>query len=589
MQKTNDLDSLRHSCAHLLAKAVLELWPGSYNAIGPSIENGFYQDFDLGNIKISESDLPKIEKKMREILPSWTHFEFNEVTLQEAEKLFKHNPYKLELAKEFASEGRKLTTNNPGGFLDLCKMKHVENPAKELRYFKLLSIAGAYWRGSEKNKMLTRIYGTCFPTKKELDEYLWQQEEAKKRDHRKIGKDLDLFLISENIGGGLPIFTPKGTMLRELIENYIVSVKKKAGYQFVWTPHIARAQIYKISGHLGKYDAMFSPMKLNEEDYILKPMNCPHHFQVYLSRPRSYKELPMYIAENGTVYREEKSGELSGLFRVRSLTIDDTHAIVRVESIHEELAKVINLIKKVLQDFGFKKFKARISTSDAKNQKKYIGPRRDWKKAETALKETAKKVGLDYEIGVGEAAFYGPKIDVMIKDSLGREWQLSTVQLDYQQPRNFNLMYTDKNGFRQPTAVLHIAMIGSIERFMGILIEHYSGKFPLWLSPVQVMIIPIADRHIKYASSIVDTIKLQRIRVELDSRQETVGSKIRDATLQKVPYVGIIGDNEISNIKYQKSKRNAAISVRTRKGKDLGQIKLSQFLNKLKEEIDKKI
>jgi len=587
MQKNNDLDSLRHSCAHLLAKAVLELWPGSHNAIGPSIENGFYQDFDLGNIKISETDLPKIEEKMRKILPSWTHFEFSEITLKEAEKLFKHNPYKLELAKEFASEGKKLTTNNPGNFLDLCKMTHVENPAKELCYFKLLSVAGAYWRGNEKNKMLTRIYGTCFSTKKELDNYLWQQEEAKKRDHRKLGKELDLFLISEQIGSGLPIFTPKGTILRELIENYLVSVKKKAGYQFVWTPHIARAQIYKISGHLGKYDAMFNPIELNGEDYILKPMNCPHHFQVYLSRPRSYKELPMYIAENGTVYREEKSGELAGLFRVRSLTIDDTHAIVRIESIHEELAKVINLIKKVLQDFGFKKFKARISTSDAKNQKKYIGPRRDWEKAETALKETAKKVGLDYEIGVGEAAFYGPKIDVMIKDSLGREWQLSTIQLDYQQPKNFNLMYIDEKGLSRPTAVLHIAMIGSIERFVGVLIEHYSGKFPLWLSPVQVTIIPIADRHIKYVSSIVDTIELQRIRVELDSRQETVGSKIRDAALQKVPYMGIIGDRETESRALKVEDRK--ISVRTREGKDLGQMKFSAFLQKLKEEIDKKI
>lgn len=574
------LEHLRHSAAHLLAAAALELWPGTKNAIGPSIENGFYQDFDFGNVKISDTDLEKIEKKMHGLVQGWGTFQKREVSADLARKDFAHNPYKLELIEEFAKEGKKITENDPGNFLDLCKGGHVENPKDELKYFKLLSIAGAYWRGSEKNKMLTRIYGTCFSTKEELDKYLWQLNEAKKRDHRKLGKELDLFLVSDQVGSGLPIFTPKGTVIRSVIEDYLTETKRQNGYQFVWTPHIAKSQIYQTSGHWGKYDAMFNPMKLDEEEYTLKPMNCPHHFQVYMNKPKSYKDLPFRIAENGTVYRNEKSGELGGLLRVRSLTIDDTHTFIRVSQTTEELERVLTLVKKVLGVFGFSQYKARISVSDPATPEKYLGNKDAWKKAEATLKETGEKLFDEVSVGVGEAAFYGPKIDVMVKDTLGREWQLSTVQLDYNQPKNFNMTYINEEGKEEFPAILHIAMVGSIERFMGILIEHYAGKFPIWLSPVQIVLIPIADRHREKAASMIRIIEAKGIRAELDDRQETMQAKIRNHTLQRVPYMGIIGDKEIENAD--------AISIRTRDGKDLGKITVSEFIKQIQEEIDKK-
>ena len=447
MENTDDyLNSLRHSCAHLLAKAVLELYPGAHNAIGPSIEQGFYQDFDMGSHSISESDLPKIEAKMREILPSWTHFDFNEVTFEEAKKLFKHNPYKIELIEEFSGEGKKLLTNNPGNFLDLCKMGHVENPSKELRHFKLLSTAGAYWRGSEKNKMLTRIYGTCFPSQKELDEYLVQQEEAKKRDHRKLGKELELFLLSPSVGPGFPLYMPKGFLIRRTIEQWLTKEKEKRGFQFVWTPHVAKSDLYKQSGHWQKYDAMFSPMKIDDDEYVLKPMNCPHHFQIYNEKPRSYRDLPLRIAENATVYRFEKAGEVNGLLRVRALTQDDSHLFIRHTQIASEIDNILDLTLMIYETFGFKDFKARISTRDPKSPDKYMGGTKNWDDAEKALVDAAKRHDLPHFIGEGEAAFYGPKIDMMVKDALGREWQLTTCQLDFVQPENFNLSYINEEG-----------------------------------------------------------------------------------------------------------------------------------------------
>jgi len=574
-----NLDNLRHSCAHLLAKAVLELWPGSHNAIGPAIESGFYQDFDMGDVKISESDLPKIEARMKNILSGWTHFEYKEVSVEEARKLFAHNPYKLELIEEFAKEGKKLLTNNPGNFLDLCKMTHVENPAKEMQYFKLLSVAGAYWRGSEKNKMLTRIYGTVWPTQKELDHYLWQLEEAKKRDHRKIGRELDLFLVSQDIGGGLPIFTPKGKLLRDAVENYIVQEKKSRGYQFVWTPHIARSEIYKQSGHWQKYDAMFNPMKLEDEDYVLKPMNCPHHFQVYLNQPHSYRDLPMRIAENGTCYRYEKSGELNGLLRVRSVTIDDTHTFVRHDQIAAEIDAVLDLIETVFKAFGFPDYHARVSIRDQNHPEKYLGKPKIWAEAEKALIAAVEKRNISYFLGAGEAAFYGPKIDVMVKDSLGRDWQLSTCQLDFNQPENFDMTYTGKDSQSHRPAVLHIAILGSLERFLGILIEHYAGAFPVWLAPVQIVILPVSEKHLSFARGGLARLNQAGIRAELDDRAESLPKRIRQAELQKIPYMLIVGDREAEL---------SSVSVRQRGEKDLGSMPLDQFLNRLNQEIDSK-
>lgn len=581
MKNDNDyLNNLRHSCAHLLAHAVKQLYPGALNAIGPAIENGFYQDFDMGKWKLSEEDLPKIEAKMREILPRWQKFTFKEVTLAEAKRLFKDNKYKVAMATEFAKTGKKLMTNDPGGFLDLCKMGHCENPSKELQHFKLLSIAGAYWRGSEKNKMLTRIYGTCFPTKKELGRYLWQQEEAKKRDHRKLGRELELFLISPRVGSGLPMYMPKGLLLRRSLEQWLTQEKEKRGYQFVWTPHIAKSDLYKQSKHWQKYDAMMQPMEIENEQYVVKPMNCPHHFQIYLERPRSYRELPLRIAENATVYRYEKTGELNGLFRVRALTQDDTHTFVRHDQIPEEIDRILELTTFVFKTFGFTNYRARISTRDPKTPEKYLGNPNSWNKAEKALTEAVKRHSMEGIIGIGEAAFYGPKIDIMVKDAVGREWQLTTVQLDFNQPENFDMNYVNEEGALERPAVLHIAILGAFDRFMAILIEHYAGKFPLWLAPVQVVVIPIAERHNNKATEVFDELKKTGIRVELDDRNESMQAKIRDATLQKVPYMGIMGDREAAN---------QTLSVRTRSGEDLGMSSLEQFVRNVKDEIERKL
>lgn len=399
------------------------------------------------------------------------------------------------------------------------------------------------------------------------------------KTHQEIGQEQDLFHISQLIGSGLPLFTPKGTVLRKAIEDFIIAEKSAHGYEFVWTPHIAKSETYHKSKHWGKYDAMFGPMTVEDEQYTLKPMNCPHHFEIYLNRPRSYKELPIRLAENGTVYRHEKSGEINGLLRVRALTIDDTHTFIRIHQTEEELKKVLTLTKEILKTFGFLEYKARISVSDPNDPEKYIGKRDAWEKAEQALKKSAEKLFNDVEMGIGEAAFYGPKIDIMVKDNLGREWQLSTIQLDYNQPENFDITYIDEQGQNSRPAILHIATIGSIERFIAILTEHYQGKFPLWLSPIQVVIVPITDKQLEYAKSVCDELKTQNIRVSLDDRGETMQSKIRDATLQKTPYICIIGDREIEK---------KTVSVRTREGADLGQIELDTLLLKIKDEIAKK-
>lgn len=586
MDKQN-LDNLRHSCAHLLAHAVKQLYPGALNAIGPAIENGFYQDFDMGKWNISEENFPKIEAKMREILPSWQKFSFKEVTLSEAKKLFKANKYKVEMATEFAKQGKKLQTNDPGDFLDLCKMGHVENPSKELRHFKLFFVAGAYWRGSEKNKMLTRIYGTCFPTKEELDKYLWMREEAKKRDHRKLGKELDLFVISENIGKGLPLLTPKGTIIREEILKLEYELESKNGFQHVVTPHIARSEMYKKTGHWQHYrEVMYAPFGIDGEEYVLKPMNCPHHYMIYTSRPRSYKDLPMRLSEPGTCYRFEKTGELSGLLRVRALSIDDSHILMREEQIEGEFKRCIEMVRKMFKAFQLKEYYVRLSLADPSDAVKYIADEKTWKKAGDKLQKIVKDNKLKYVIAKGEASFYGPKIDFMVKDSLGREWQMSTLQLDLFMGKKLSLTYINEEGKEEHPVILHRGLTGSLERTLAILIEHFSGAFPLWLAPVQAVILPVSDKFIDYGRKIKEKLEKNMIRVELNADNKTLGGKIRQSTLQKIPFMIIIGEKESQSDVGAMRESPKMISVRTRDGKNLGMLEINKFIDQLKSQIE---
>ena len=579
MQKhtPQDLDVLRHSAAHLLAAAIMELYPEAQRTIGPSIENGFYYDFD--NLKISESDFPKIEKKMCQLATTWKSFEKNEFSIEEVKKEFKNNEYKLELINEHAGAGEKLTVYQSGAFRDLCRGGHVEHPNQDLKFFKLLSIAGAYWRGDEKNKMLTRIYGTAFYSQEELDKYLWQVEEAKKRDHRKLGKELELFLLSPSVGAGFPIYMPNGWLIRHELENWIISEKQKRGYNFVWTPHVAKSNLYKQSGHWQKYDAMMSPMKIDDEEYVVKPMNCPHHFQIYNETPHSYRDLPLRLAENATVYRYEKAGEVNGLLRVRSLTQDDTHTFVRHIQIAEEIDRIIELVKLTYATFGFTEYKARISVRDKKNPEKYLGKPLIWDQAEKSLEEAIKRHDIPYFIGEGEAAFYGPKIDVMVKDAIGREWQLTTVQLDFNQPENFDMNYTNENGEKERPAVLHIAILGSIDRFLAILIEQYAGAFPLWLAPIQVSMLPISENELDYVKTLAKALKAEGLRVEVDESASTLGKKIVNARNYKVPYLVIIGKQEVEN---------KTITLKNRVGEQLT-LSLNECIAKLKQEVVSKL
>lgn len=580
MSNTSEISYIRHSTAHLLAAAVKQLWPGAKNAIGPAIENGFYQDFDMGDAKISEEDFPQIEEKMHELLKSWKPFVVKEVSIEQARKDFADNPYKLELIEEFGKQGKTITENDPGNFLDLCKGGHSEDPQKEMKHFKLLSIAGAYWRGDEKNKMLTRIYGTAFESKKELDEYLEMIEEAKKRDHRKLGKELDLFTFSDLVGKGLPLFTPKGTILRELLNEYSQELRKKIGFQKVWIPHITKKELYEASGHWTKFgDQLFLVKSQETSDVmVMKPMNCPHHQQIYASKIRSYKDLPIKYMETTTIYRDEKAGELLGLSRVRSVTQDDSHTFCTPEQIEEIYNDLIEIVQTFYETIGMK-LKARISYRDPKTPEKYLGDDSLWEKAQTILLKVAKKNKLDYYIAEGEAAFYGPKIDFMAIDALGREWQLATPQLDFVQPKRFGLTYIDNEGNPQTPVMIHFALMGAIERFLSVYIEHTAGAFPLWLAPAQVVLLPIADRHNEFVEKAAKELGDVGIRVETDVRSERLQAKIRDATLQKVPFMGIIGDKEVAE---------NAISVRKRNGEDLGKIKISSFLKQLLEDIDKK-
>ncbi len=543
-----NLDNLRHSCAHLLAKAVLDLWPGSHNAIGPAIENGFYQDFDMGDVKISEADFPKIEEKMRHILKGWTHFEYKEVSLQEARKLFAHNPYKIELLEEFATDGKKLLTNNPGGFLDLCKMTHVENPSIEMQHFKLLSVAGAYWRGSEKNKMLTRIYGTCWPTQKELDDYLNMLEEAKKRDHRKLGKDLELFTFAEEIGPGLPLWLPKGTIIKDELEKWGKETEAKWGYQRVSTPFLTKRELFVMSGHVPYFeDEMYKvqvPGDNKEESYFVRPMNCPFHHMIYKSKTRSYRDLPLKLAEYGTVARYENAGAINGILRPRLFCQNDAHIYCAEDQAVDVFVEIINLHKYYYDTLGLKDYYIVLALRDPEKKDKYHGEEELWQKSEQLSREAMDKAGIKYVVQNEGAAHYGPKMDFKIKSAIGTEYGISTNQIDLFMPRRFNLKYTDAQGNDQYPVVQHRAPLGSSERFVGFLIEHYAGAFPLWLAPVQVVILPISDKFVPFALSILDSLKFANIRTELNDKNEPLNARIRDAEMQKIPYILVVGDRE---------------------------------------------
>lgn len=576
----NNLDPLRHTAAHLLAATVKDLWPGTHNAIGPAIEDGFYQDFDFGERVISEDDLSKIEKRMYELLKTWGSFAERSVSADEARNLFAENPYKLELIEEFAREGKNITVNDPGNFLDLCRGGHVENPAKALKHFTLLSIAGAYWRGDEKKQMLTRIYGTAFARKEELKEFLTMREEAKKRDHRKLGKELDLFTFSPLVGSGLPLFTPKGTAIRDALENFVWTLQRRRGYEKVHIPHLAKPELYHTSGHWDKFtENLFHVKGKGGEAFVVKPMNCPHHTQIYASRPRSYKELPLRLAEVTTVYRDEQAGELLGLARVRSITQDDAHVFCRPDQLEQEIGTVMDIINDFYNAFNFE-LKIRLSLSDPKNPEAYLGTREIWEQAEGALQEALHARALPFEEKEGEAAFYGPKIDFTAIDSLKRSWQLATVQLDFNMPKRFGLTYTDEGGKDATPVMIHRAITGSIERFMAILLEHYAGALPAWLSPVQVAVLPIADEQNEYAQKVAQQLRESSLsmrgaglHVEIDARPESIGKKIREAQLQKVPYMLVVGKKEVES---------HTVAVRSREKGDEGAKPLAEFVEAAK-------
>ena len=579
------IDTIRHSLAHILAYAVQELYPGTKFGIGPAIENGFYYDFDLSK-SLTPEDLPKvaeskasspplaslrvIEDKMRELIKQDIIFKKKKITKKEAQKIFKDQPYKLELINELKKD--EITIYESGDFIDLCKGPHIKS-TKEINpgAFKLTKIAGAYWRGNEKNPMLTRIYGVAFQTKKELDNFLFKEAEAEKRDHRVLGQKLELFSFDEEIGAGLPLWHPRGAILRKIIEDYLYQELTSQGYQWVVTPHIANLKIWKTSGHWDLYrESMYSPIKIDQDEYLLKPMNCPFHVKIYQSKIRSYKDLPLYLAELGTVYRYERSGVLHGLTRVRGFTQDDAHIFCTPDQISQEITKLLKSGLKILKTFGFKDWEIYLST----RPEKYAGNLKSWQKATNSLKYVLKKLKLKYQIDPGGGVFYGPKIDLKIKDSLGRLWQCTTIQVDFNLPERFNLNYIDQNGKKKRPIMIHRALLGSLERFIGVLLENYAGALPLWLSPEQIWIIPVGSRHEKYAQKVKK--ELSSFRIKVRSQNETVSKKIREGELQKIPYLLVVGDKEM---------KTKSVRVRERKKGDIGMIKLIKFVKKVKKEI----
>ncbi|MCX2739171.1 threonine--tRNA ligase [Pontibacter anaerobius] len=559
-----------HSSAHLLAEALEDLYPDVKFGIGPPVENGFYYDVDLGEHHLSQEDIAKLEQKMLELARAKNEYKRSDVSKAEAIEYFtkKGDEYKLDLIKDL--EDGSITFYEQGNFVDLCRGPHIPNTGF-IKAAKIMNIAGAYWRGDENNKQLTRIYGVTFPKQKELTEYLERLEEAKKRDHRKLGKELELFAFSEKVGMGLPLWLPKGTLLRERLEQFMRKAQVKAGYQPVVTPHIGSKELYVTSGHYEKYGAdSFQPIKTpNEnEEFLLKPMNCPHHCEIYKTRPRSYKELPVRLAEFGTVYRYEQSGELHGLTRVRGFTQDDAHIFCRPDQVKEEFIKVIDLVLYVFKALGFDDYTAQISLRDPENKAKYIGTDEVWEKAESAIIEAAAEKGLSTVTELGEAAFYGPKLDFMVKDALGRKWQLGTIQVDYNLPERFQLEYIGADNQKHRPVMIHRAPFGSLERFVAVLIEHCGGNFPLWLSPEQIAILPISEKYHDYAQQVYDRLQQDDIRGYVDNRDEKIGRKIRDAEVRKVPYMLIVGEKE---------QENGAVSVRRHGEGDLGAMAIEEF------------
>ena len=567
-----------HSSAHLLAEALEALYPGIKFGIGPSIENGFYYDVDFGDREFGAEELEKIEQKMLELARQKNEYSRREISKADALQYFneKGDEYKIELLQGL--EDGEITFYEQGAFTDLCRGPHIPHTGF-IKSVKLLNVAGAYWRGNENNKQLTRIYGISFPKQKELTEYLEMLEEAKKRDHRKLGKELELFTFSEKVGMGLPLWLPKGTMLRERLEQFLRKAQAKAGYDPVVTPHIGHKNLYITSGHYEKYGAdSFQPIKTpNEgEEFFLKPMNCPHHCEIYKAKPRSYKDLPVRLAEFGTVYRYEQSGELHGLTRVRGFTQDDAHIFCRPEQVKEEFVKVIDLVLHVFNALGFEDYTAQISLRDPENKQKYIGGDEAWERAETAIIEAASEKGLRTVTELGEAAFYGPKLDFMVKDALGRKWQLGTIQVDYQLPNRFELEYTGADNQKHRPVMIHRAPFGSLERFVAVLIEHCAGNFPLWLSPEQIAVLPISEKYAEYADKVYQELQLQDIRGFVDHRDEKIGRKIRDAEVRKVPYMLIVGEKE---------QEEGKVSVRKHGEGDQGSLSTDDFAREFKQKV----
>ncbi|BCW97230.1 MAG: threonine--tRNA ligase [Armatimonadota bacterium] len=575
MSRSNDSDypvsTLRHSAAHVMAHAVKDLWPEVKIAIGPAIEDGFYYDFDKPE-PFTPEDLEKIEARMREIIREARPFEYEEISRDKARELFADQPYKLEIL-EGISDGEKVTTYREGDFVDLCRGPHVEH-AGQVKAFKLLSIAGAYWKGDSRNPMLQRIYGTAFHSEEELEEHLRRLEEARKRDHRKLGRELDLFSIQEDAGPGLVFWHPKGALVRKIIEDYWRDAHLAGGYDLVYTPHIARQDLWRTSGHLDFFsENMYQPMEVEGSPYLIKPMNCPFHLLIYKSRLRSYREMPIRWAELGTVYRYEPSGVLHGLMRVRGFTQDDAHILCRPDQLEEETVRVLDFVVSMLTRFGFTDYEVYLST----RPEKFVGTDEGWEKATEALRKALEARALQYEVDEGGGAFYGPKIDIKIRDAIGRVWQCSTIQVDFNEPERFDISYMDQENQAVRPIMIHRALLGSLERFMGVLIEHYAGAFPLWLAPVQAIVLPIADRHAPYAEQVREELEKAGFRVKVDMRNEKTGYKIREAQLQKIPYMLIVGDREVES---------GCVSVRSRDEGDLGSRPLAEFVGMAREALN---
>ena len=570
------IEQLRHSASHIMAEAVQSLFPDAKFGVGPVIENGFYYDFDLPR-PLTPDDLPSIEKLMSKIIARNTPFTYEEASKDDARRIFVSQPYKLELIDEIQEE--RVGIYRQGQFTDLCRGPHVKSTG-EVKAFKLLNIAGAYWRGDEKRPMLQRIYGAAFETQAELDEHIKKLAEIEARDHRRLIKQLDLVSFHEEAGAGLAYWHPKGGLIRVLIEDYWRKRHLESGYDIVFTPHIGKAQLWETSGHLGFYkDSMYSPMQIDEQDYYIKPMNCPFHIMIYKTKLRSYRELPLRWAELGTVYRYERSGTLHGLLRVRGFTQDDAHIICTPEQIEGEIQRVLDFCLSILRAFGFEDYKMELSVRDPQNPGKYAGSDDMWQQAEASLIKALEARNLSHERKEGEAVFYGPKIDIKIKDVLGRAWQCSTIQFDFTLPERFDMTFIGDDGKERRPYMVHRALMGSLERFFGILVEHYGGAFPVWLAPVQVMIIPIADRHVEYAKKLETELKADGLRVQVDARPERMNSKILEAQLQKIPYMLVVGDKEMAA---------EGVSIRLRTGEDLGKKSVAEFKDMAKDAVSNK-